>query len=166
MKTVNNSIIPGFAQNNELNSLTEAIEAGADVNEKNEFGATGLHYSISEENHDITRVLLDHGADVTVQDSEGMTPLHYAVEYDACDIAEALLKENSKVIAISDKHGNEPLWTAAFNSGGNYELVTLLLQHGADVTHENNTGLTPLDVPKRMGDDALTKLLESSLGAK
>lgn len=34
---------------------------------------------------------------------------------------------------LQDRHGNEPLWTAVFNSRGYGELITLLLAHGAEL---------------------------------
>lgn len=55
-----------IAWTNDVAAFNEAIEAGADVNEKDEFGTTALHYSISDENHDIAYLLLEHGADVNV----------------------------------------------------------------------------------------------------
>ena len=151
-----------IARTNEVGAVSGAIEGGADVNEKDKFGTTALHYSISEANHDITRLLLEHGADVTIVDDRGATALHYAVEYNACDVAEALLKRNDKVLEIADKHGNQPLWTAVFNARGSYEMVNLLLGYGADATRKNNVDTSPLDLAKRMGDDALAEILEKS----
>ena len=80
-----------------------------------------------------------------------------------CEICKTPVKKNPGVVAIADRYGNEPLWTAAFNAKGNYELVSLLLRHGANPTHRNNAGLSPLDIPKRKRDDALLCILESSV---
>jgi ankyrin repeat protein len=76
-------------------------------------------------------------------------------------VAEALVKKNRAVVAIADKHGNEPLWTAAFNARGNYETVSMLRRFGANPGHRNNAGLSPRDVAKRMSEDALVRILES-----
>lgn len=161
---MNNVSLHRLARTNEIDALKEAIDRGANVNEKDKFGTTALHYSISEANHDVTDLLLERGADVTTQDHNGATALHYAVEYNACDVAEALLRRDRKVLTLIDKQGNQPLWTAVFNARGNYEMVNLLLRHGADVMHKNNVDASPLDLAKRMGDDALTQILEKSMG--
>jgi hypothetical protein len=154
---------------NDIAAFSEAIEAGADINEKDEFGTTALHYSICEENHDIARLLLEYGADVTLQDDEGGTALHYAVEYNAIDVAKALLKHDKGVLSIPDSYGNHPLWTAVFKTRGNPEnpeFVKLLLRYGAEVLHKNNVAASPLDLAQTIGGAAVIELLEKSLQPK
>jgi ankyrin repeat protein len=146
---------------NLVDDLQTAIMSGVDINEKDRFGATPLHYAIAEKSLEAISLLLKHGADVTAQDGDGKTPLHYAVEHNLPMVAEELLKKNPAVISIADRFGNEPLWTAAFNAKGTYEFVALLLRYGADPQHRNNANLTPLDIPKRKRDDGLLRVLES-----
>lgn len=149
------------ARFNRLEELRRLITNGVNLDKKDEFGAAALHYAIAYKNFDVIALLLEHGADVTVQDSDGSTALHYACEHKLPHVAEELLKKNPGLVAIADKHGNQPLWTAAFNPKGDYELVLLVLRYGADPEHRNNVNLTPIDSAKRSGDDALLQILES-----
>jgi ankyrin repeat protein len=149
------------ARFNRLEELRALIANDANLNVRDEFGATALHYAVAYKNFDVIALLLEHGADVALQDRDGSTALHVAIEYNLLQVAEELLKKNPGLIAIADKHGNEPLWTAAFNAKGNYGLVLLLRRYGADPKHRNNVNLSPVDIPKRKGDSALLRILES-----
>jgi ankyrin repeat protein len=146
---------------NLVSELQSAIAKGADLDEKDQFGATPLHYAVAERNDYLVGILLEHGADVLAQDMDGKTSLHYAIEYRLPSVAERLLRKSTKVVHISDKFGNQPLWTAAFNANGDYELVSLLLSFGGDARHCNSVNLTPLDIASRKSDDALLYILSS-----
>lgn len=149
------------ARFNRLEELRGFIANGVNVNEKDESDTTALLYAIAYKNREAIAVLLEHGADVAVQDSDGKTSLHIAIEYKLPDVAEELLKKNPGLVAIADKHGNQPLWTAAFNPKGDYELVLILLRYGADPEHRNNVNLSPIDSAKISSDNALVRILES-----
>jgi uncharacterized protein len=152
-----------IARLNLLQELRDSAASGIDLNAVDEFGSTPLHYSVAHKNVDVALELVRLCADVTAQNREGQTALHSAVEYGLYDVAEAIVTKDRRVIHIADKHGNEPLWTAAFNARGHYEFVELLLRCGADATHTNNVGLRPLDVPERLGDRLLGQIMQNSV---
>ena len=158
--------IHSFARMGNAVGLIQAVKAGTDINERNEFGSTALHVAIAEKQLDMIPVLLDLGADVMIQDANGSTALHYAIEHRLPAVVESLVERCPEAVSISDKHGNQPLWTAAFNARGDYKIVSTLLQHGANPNHCNKVGLCPLDIPKRKGELALLHLFESMRSAK
>jgi ankyrin repeat protein len=155
-----------FARMGDVESLRQAIQAGADINEQDEFGTTPLKYAIAEKKAEAALVLLEMGADITSQGKDGSTALHSAIEHKLPKVLEALVKKCPEAVSIADKHGNQPLWTAAFNARGDYEMVEMLLECGADPEHLNKVSLTPLDIPKRKGEPALLQLLESKVVRK
>ena len=58
-------------------TITRTLDGAADVNAKDSFGKTALHYAMSI---GIGRMLLDARADVNARDSDDKTPLHYATK--------------------------------------------------------------------------------------
>ena len=112
------------------NVLAAFLEAGADVNARDDAGRTPLHRAVgmsgrldAETLAGVTSALLAAGADPTARDSQGSTPLH---------IAAAAWREAAR-------------------------LERLLASAGADVNARNDAGETPLHIALRghlLGDDA------------
>jgi uncharacterized protein len=138
-----------FARSGKVDSIQKAVNSGMDINKKDEFGVTALQYSIAFNQVNVAHFLLSLGADVTIQDNDGLTAVHYAVEYSLSDILIALLQKCPQALEISNKYGNQPLWTAIAKPKDDLKLVSLLLDFGADVDHLNNVNLSPLDILKR-----------------
>jgi ankyrin repeat protein len=138
--------------------LLDALDR-ADVNQVNEFGQSLLHEAIASGSTAIGFEMIRRKIDVNTQDSKGQTPLHYAALYGALELAKEILR-NGCDLKILDIHGNSPLWTATFNARGNYGMVELLLEYGADPNHRNRHGRSPLDLARQINDHALILLLE------
>jgi len=151
-----------YSRTNNIGGIRAALDAGADVNLRDRTGKTPLLSAIAWKAVKSVTTLLECGADVLAQDSDGATAIHYAIEHNLPKVLEALVERCPEAISISDKHGNQPLWTAAFNARGNYEMVSTLLRYGADPNHRNNVNLSPLDIPKRINEPALLQVLEKS----
>mmetsp|Transcript_5861 Transcript_5861/g.20432 ORF Transcript_5861/g.20432 Transcript_5861/m.20432 type:complete len:800 (+) Transcript_5861:169-2568(+) len=92
-------------------------------------GCTALHLAIMSGSLDCVRLLLEEGADVTKL-LESSYPLHLAVEYST---------------AVRDLHA--------------IELVSTLLEYGADVEATDDCGRTPLHLAAKNGSIALVSLL-------
>lgn len=113
--------------------LKEAIQLGADLNTATLFTTTLLQQTISEENIEAVRLLLDNGVDVNYRVSdEDPTPLMYAINSGNKQMV-ALLLENGadakQTMKVADylKMGKEEVNACDFaNKLENREMLTLL----------------------------------------
>jgi ankyrin repeat protein len=122
-----------------VEAMTALIDAGADVNARNERKATALHWAV----HDAAKLklLLTRGADVNAKTVDMRTPLHSAAGMPAgAPLVRVLLEggadPNARLIP-----GQTPLFAAAAVS---VESMQLLLDKGADPNAKAQTGGTPL----------------------
>ena len=104
------------------------IEAGADVNAKDEDGNTPFHFAKDAE---IARLLIDKGANVNAKNNKGETPLHFAKN---AEIAQLLIDKGADMNAKNNK-GETPLYKAK-----NAEIAQLLI----DSTYKAKKAVCPL----------------------
>ncbi len=74
------TLVPEMQEKEIVKSLKLLLKAGADVNAKNQYGKTALHYAAEAGNSLNVKALLDGGADKNIKDLEGRTPLDYAIK--------------------------------------------------------------------------------------
>jgi ankyrin repeat protein len=81
-----------------ITGRTEAVklllEAGANINDKNDKGQTALHLAVDSADGDIVELLLSKGADINAKDKQGHTPLYFAVNHDY-KVAELLINKGA-----------------------------------------------------------------------
>ncbi|KAH9055788.1 ankyrin repeat-containing domain protein [Lactarius deliciosus] len=142
---------------------------GMDVNARDKYQATPLHFACSHGNFETALVLLDHGAEVNARNDNGQTPLHsispssFSSADDNSRLAQLLLEHGADVNA-RDKDQETPLHLAcsmlmietvqetplhAACSLGNFEIALVLLDHGADIWAQNADGQIPLHSVRR-----------------
>lgn len=117
------------------------IEAGADVNLRNQFGWTPLMVSTFMGSEESAALLITHGANVSVCDNRGYTPLHWASQRGYAKVAELLLQKGAYP-NVKSKKGLTPLIQAS--ALGRTEIVRILLERGASANAPDNEGWTPL----------------------
>ena len=83
--------------------VQRALDAGADVNMKDEDGHTPLHWACTYGNEEICRLLLEHGADPNARDDNGRTPLHWACLYNHTAIVRLLIEHGADAGARDDQ---------------------------------------------------------------
>jgi ankyrin repeat protein len=109
--------------------VTILIEAGADVNEQNEFGSTVLIVAACRGRIQLIDILLRSGAEINASvEGSGVTALSCAVGQGHTEIAKLLIEAGADLETI-DKWGNTPLMTA--QSKGFEEIAKVLTDAGA-----------------------------------
>ena len=129
-----------------LEILAVFLEAGVDVNGRDDFGRTPLHTVANSMPADISagtvsfaRALLDAGAQVNARDERGRTPLHFAAASRREGIADSLvdlLVEAGAEINARTETGVTPLHLALNRPA----IATMLLELGADPAAMANSG--------------------------
>jgi ankyrin repeat protein len=139
----------------------------ANINATDLHGNTLLEMAISYGRTEIAKILFTKDAMM----SEGRTPLHYASYCNNLEFLKFLLSEEVDAKA-KDKDGKTPLHHMAcyprnfhyndnlYNKEKEKKIISLLVEHGAEINTQDNNGMTPLDHAIRMG---LERGIEMSL---
>jgi ankyrin repeat protein len=154
------------AATGQLSRVDELLEAGADVDALDVFGAAPLYYAAHAGNAQVVEALLNSGASIDVRvgpsrtrrrDSGiwyssmplGETPLFAAIESGSMKVLRLLLERGAEVNLRDGGFGYTPLHYAARNSTA--EMVQALIDAGATVDAVDGLACTALHVAR--GDD-------------
>jgi ankyrin repeat protein len=119
---------------------------------------TILINSAAKGNIEIAKFAIENGADVNFQDSSGYTSLHFCALYKYSDLTDLLLDKGADV-NVCDEHGNPPIWTAIFNSKGDFEIVRKLYKAGGDIDTKNIHNKSPRELGETIYQDKFDELL-------
>ena len=118
------------AKAGDIKTVKQHLTAGADVNAKNEWGGTPLHYATFGGHKEVVELLIAKGADVNAKDGVGETPLHWASKEGNKEVVELLISKGADVNAKDDV-GDTPVDWA-----DNKETADLLRKHGGKTGEE------------------------------
>ncbi|XP_076355750.1 uncharacterized protein LOC143249563 [Tachypleus tridentatus] len=144
------------------------VEAGVDVNSRNERGETPLictcsHVEECRNRTKLGRLFLDAGADPNMQDWQGLTALMHASIKGQTDMVLLFLENNKIEPGILDMDGNTALMFAAMRGNGNIiSIFTNIFKHQRKALHlgqKNIQGLTALQLASKNKHDGCVRLL-------
>lgn len=121
-------------------------------------GITPLHLATKHGHRNVAALLLKRGAAVNPESQDGVTPLSVAVQGGRQEMVALLLANGARVNEQAQIGGTTLLHVAAYR--GDLEIVSLLLQHGADKQARMTSGERPVDLAQQQGHTALIPLLE------
>ncbi|MGB6243870.1 ankyrin repeat domain-containing protein, partial [Gordonia sp. (in: high G+C Gram-positive bacteria)] len=142
------------------------IDAGADVNAKDDMQDSAYLYAGAEGYDEILEMTLQHGADLRSVNRFGGTALIPAAEHGSVTTVRRLIEAGVDV-----DHVNTPRWTAmqeavvyGDGSGRYQDTVRALLDAGADPNIRDANGRTVEDNARRLGQGAIVEILRSHRG--
>ena len=138
----------------DIEGVEAAIDNGADVNEEDEDGCTGLMMALGSSQNNVVQVLLNHPQiDINKVDEDGYCALHWALSLDNHEGMEALLaRQDLTTINQKEIYGRTPIMEAVhqFMSAvykNNLNCFNLLLAHPeVDLDTRDNHQRSPEEI--------------------
>ncbi|WAO83058.1 Hypothetical protein NCS54_00023800 [Fusarium falciforme] len=119
--------------------LSLLVRAGADVNERDSFGRTGIHVTSDPE---VVRILLDAGADPNAETRLGETVLHSLPRGADENYLKLLVEDGGADINKREfRMGQTPLMSAIVRD---LDIAVRILDYGPDLNAVDNAGNGPL----------------------
>ncbi|KAK6499515.1 hypothetical protein TWF506_004145 [Arthrobotrys conoides] len=114
--------------------LSAKVDPNGEVGERR----TALHYAAQGGHPEVAKILIDHGANIDSPDSTRNNPLHLAAMHGGFDVAKILIEHKADVNA-QNRGKSMPLHLT-----NHPEIITLLLDSGADIDARDSRGRSPL----------------------
>ncbi len=141
---------------------------GADVNVKDEYGATPLINACMVSNYALTAYLLERGANINLKDKRGVNALSYAIlsenTHQNFNIANLLIKNSIEIDSKDNVQGKTPLYYAVYK--GKEGMIELLLKSGANGNIKNKKGISPCTLVYKKQNSKISELFNSFASPK
>ena len=144
------------AQENQATAIKTLLDAGEDVNVRDQHGKTALLWAVEKGHTEAVRFLADNGAEINVRDRAGDTGLTIAAWRGKQDIIRVLLNRGAEINARNHE-GHSAVLNATIK--GHETVLKLLLEGGADPNIITHAGTTPLIAAARNGHLDIAQIL-------
>lgn len=115
--------------------VKKLIEAGGNVNERDQWGFVPLIQATISNNKSVAELLLQHGAKIDARDITGQTALQWAINRRNLELSHLFLDHKANPNHYSS--AGQPILVNPILRG-EHELIQLLVTHGADITFAND----------------------------
>ena len=123
--------------------IERLLDAGADINYKDDDENTLLHYAAASCHPEIVKFLIGKGLDLEAKRKLGATPLCVAAkESESVAVLKTLIEAGADINARS--HYGETLLITAAGFNTNTRVIKFLLQKGLKLEDRDDEGFTPL----------------------
>lgn len=134
--------------NNNYEMAMTLIKAGANINTRNKYGRTAIFWTRYKDQLSLALKLIELGAYTNIRDDENNTPLIWACEFLNQKLALKIL-EHEVDVNVMDKMNYTALYNICSGTEPFPEIVSKLLEMGADPNIRTIRGLSPLDLACR-----------------
>ncbi|MDR1942067.1 MAG: ankyrin repeat domain-containing protein [Endomicrobium sp.] len=149
--------------------IKELIDAGADINVKNEKGQSPIMTAaLKAYNKEVINVLAQAGAALNEPDADGNVPLILAITKNLLnhEIAVALITNKANANAVHKDDLMTPLMYALEDPSTPTVVINTLLKYHANVNAANVKGETPLMLAAKNHNDVIIKMLNIAKAKK
>lgn len=146
---------PSLYVDGDYRKIEQFLLSGAYVNTRSGSGKTPLMVAVRNNcDPEIVKLLLKSGADPNLRDSKGRTALMYAAGHSYMTTINLLLQAGSKIDEEEEHTGLTSLMFSLIKQR-EIQVVTGLIDAGADVNHRDIIGETPLMMAARYATGSL-----------
>jgi len=122
MSSLNEDLL-NAAKRGHLEEVRRLLDKGVDVNARDDWWKTPLHYAADGGHLSVVKLLVEKGADVDAKNKEGKTPLDLAKKskhWDVVNFLDAIKKATVEIIDVRHSSLSEGLWgkISVFIRGG------------------------------------------------
>jgi ankyrin repeat protein len=152
----NNADLLRAARNGDIDTITNALNRGTNINITRYGGETALIAAVKNGHTEAVRLLIERGANVNLADSQGSTPLIWAIRHNSTEIVHLLIARGAN-LNLRDRGGHTALMLAITTNCT--EIARLLIARGANVNLADNWGNTALMRAARYDNIEIVQLL-------